>query len=104
VAAYAASKGGLLALTRQMALDLARDTIRVKALVVGAVETDMLRAHAAHEGNTFAALDWVFDPHATGRIGQPEETARAARFLASVGSSFVTGAPLIADGGLLARL
>jgi NAD(P)-dependent dehydrogenase (short-subunit alcohol dehydrogenase family) len=104
VAAYAASKGGLLALSRQMALDLARDNIRVNALVVGAVETDMLRAHAEREGKSFAELGWVSDPHAIGRIGQPEEIARAALFLASDESSFVTGAPLIADGGLLARL
>ncbi len=104
VAAYAASKGGLLALSRQMALDLARDNIRVNALIVGAVETDMLRAHAEREGKTYAEMGWVFDPHAIGRIGQPEEIANAALFLASDESSFVTGAPMIADGGLLARL
>lgn len=104
VAAYAASKGGLLALSRQMALDLARDNIRVNALVVGAVETDMLRAHAEHEGKSYAEMGWVFDPHAIGRIGRPEEVANAALFLASDESSFVTGAPMIADGGLLARL
>lgn len=104
VAAYAASKGGLLALSRQMALDFARDSIRVNALVVGAVETDMLRAHAEREGKTYAEMGWVFEPHAIGRIGQPEEIASAALFLASDESSFVTGAPMIADGGLLARL
>ena len=104
VAAYAASKGGLLALSRQMALDLARDNIRVNALIVGAVETDMLRAHAEREGKTYAEMGWVFEPHAIGRIGQPAEIANAALFLASDESSFVTGAPMIADGGLLARL
>jgi NAD(P)-dependent dehydrogenase (short-subunit alcohol dehydrogenase family) len=104
VAAYAASKGGLLALSRQMALDFARDNIRVNALVVGAVETDMLRSHAEREGKTYAELGWVFDAHAIGRIGQPAEIANAALFLASDESSFLTGAPLIADGGLLARL
>jgi NAD(P)-dependent dehydrogenase (short-subunit alcohol dehydrogenase family) len=104
VAAYAAAKGGVLALSRQMALDLARDGIRVNALIPGAVETDMLRTHAEREGKSYEALGFVFDPMAIGRIGQPTEIAQAALFLASDAASFVTGAPLIADGGLLARL
>ena len=104
VAAYAASKGGLLALSRQMALDFARDNIRVNAAIVGAVETDMLRAHAEHEGKSYEEMGWVFDSRAIGRIGRPAEVAEALLFLASDASSFVTGAPLIADGGLLARL
>jgi 2-keto-3-deoxy-L-fuconate dehydrogenase len=104
VAAYAAAKGGVLALSRQMALDLARDGIRVNALIPGAVDTKMLRTHAEQEGKSYEELGFVFDPHAIGRIGKPEEIAQAALFLASDASSFVTGAPLIADGGLLARL
>jgi NAD(P)-dependent dehydrogenase (short-subunit alcohol dehydrogenase family) len=104
VAAYAAAKGGVLALSRQMALDLARDTIRVNALIPGAVETDMLRTHAEREGKTYEELGFVFDQKAIGRIGQPHEIAQAALFLASDAASFITGAPLIADGGLLARL
>jgi len=104
VAAYAASKGGVLALTRQMALDLARDRIRVNALVPGAVETSMLQQHAALEGKSYEELGFVFDAGKIGRIGQPEELARAVVFLASDDSSFMTGTPLITDGGLLARL
>ena len=104
VAAYAASKGGVLALSRQMALDLARDNIRVNALIPGAVDTSMLRSHAEREGKSYEELGFVFDPSAIGRIGKPEELAKAALFLASDDASFVTGAPLIADGGLLARL
>jgi NAD(P)-dependent dehydrogenase (short-subunit alcohol dehydrogenase family) len=104
VAAYAAAKGGVLALSRQMALDLARDGIRVNALIPGAVETAMLRTHAELEGKSYEELGFVFDPKAIGRIGRPEEIAQAALFLASDASSFITGAPLIADGGLLARL
>ena len=73
-------------------------------MVVGAVETDMLRAHAEREGKTYAEMGWVFDSRAIGRIGQPAQVANAALFLASDESAFVTGAPLIADGGLLARL
>jgi NAD(P)-dependent dehydrogenase (short-subunit alcohol dehydrogenase family) len=104
VAAYAASKGGVLALSRQMALDLAKDNIRVNAMIPGAVDTDMLRSHAEREGKSYEELGFSFDSRAIGRIARPEELARAVLFLASDESSFVTGAPLIADGGLLARL
>ena len=104
VTAYAAAKGGVLALTRQMALDLARDRIRVNALIPGAVETSMLQQHAELEGKSYEQLGFVFDQTKIGRIGQPEEIARAILFLASEESSFMTGAPLIVDGGLLARL
>ena len=104
VAAYAASKGSLLALSRQKALDFACDKIRVNTAIVGAVETDMLRAHAENEGKSYAEMGWVFDSRAIGRIGRPEEVAEALLFRASDASSFVTGAPLIADCGLLARL
>lgn len=104
VAAYAAAKGGVLALTRQMALDLARDRIRVNALVVGAVDTDMLRSQAEREGKSYAELGWSTSDRDIARIGRPEEVARAALFLAGDESTFVTGAPLIVDGGLLARL
>ena len=104
VAAYAASKGGVLALSRQMALDLAKDGIRVNALIPGAVDTAMLRQHAELEGKSYEELGFTFDAGAIGRVGKPEELAKAALFLASDDASFVTGAPLIADGGLLARL
>lgn len=104
VAAYAAAKGGVLALSRQMALDLARDNVRVNAVVPGAVDTDMLRSHAEREGKSYEELGFVFDSRAIGRIGRPDEIARVILFLASDEASFVTGAPLIADGGLLARL
>jgi NAD(P)-dependent dehydrogenase (short-subunit alcohol dehydrogenase family) len=104
VAAYAAAKGGVLALSRQMALDLARDRIRVNAVVPGAVDTTMLQQHATLEGKSYEELGFVFDDTKIGRIGRPEEVARAILFLASDDSSFMTGAPLIVDGGLLARL
>lgn len=104
VAAYAASKGGVVALSRQMAIDFARDRIRVVAVVPGAVDTPMLRAHAERQGTTLEALGFHSDPGAIGRIGAPEELARALVWLASDEASFVTGAPIFVDGGLLARL
>lgn len=101
LAAYAASKGGLLALTRQMAVDLATDGIRVNALVVGSVATDMSRAHARAAGVT------PEEPglgQRIGRVAMPEEVARVIAFVASPDASFVTGASIAVDGGLLARL
>ncbi len=102
LAAYAASKGAVLALSRQMALDYADDGIRVNAVIVGGVDTEMSAEHGAA-----MARDGVTVAPGTGAIGrtaQPGEVARAVAFLASPESSFLTGAPLIADGGMLARL
>ncbi len=104
IAAYAASKGGVLALTRAMAMDLAPDAIRVNAVLPGAVDTPMFRSALADEGKPAEELGFRFDAHAIGRVGQPEELARAIVFLASDASSFMTGSPMIVDGGLLARL
>jgi NAD(P)-dependent dehydrogenase (short-subunit alcohol dehydrogenase family) len=102
LAAYAASKGAVLSLSRQMALDYADDGIRVNAVIVGGVDTEMSAQHGAA-----MARDGVTVSPGTGAIGrtaQPDEVARAVAFLASPESSFLTGAPLIADGGMLARL
>jgi NAD(P)-dependent dehydrogenase (short-subunit alcohol dehydrogenase family) len=104
VAAYAASKGGVLALTRSMAIDYAKDNIRVNCIVPGAVDTPMLRSHAASAGMTLEQLGFSFNPRDIGRIAQPIEIAKVALFLASEASSFATGAPFIVDGGLLAKL
>ena len=104
IAAYAASKGGVLALTRAMALDLARDGIRVNAVLPGAVDTPLFRRALADEGKSAEELGFRFDPQAIGRVAQPEELARAILFLASDASSFMTGSPMVVDGGLLARL
>lgn len=104
VAAYAASKGGVVALSRQMALDLSRDGIRVLSVIPGAVDTPMLRSHAERQNTTLEAMGFHSDPRAIGRIGAPEELARALLWLASDEASFVNAAPIIVDGGLLARL
>ncbi len=109
IAAYAASKGGSLALTRAMALELAGDGIRVNAVLPGAVDTPMLRAglrrgDAAGEYMD-SRLESLARKTALGRVGQPEEIARAILFLADTEqSSFVTGQSLIVDGGATTRL
>ncbi len=102
LAAYAASKGAVLALSRQMALDYAEDNITVNAVVVGSVDTEMSTQHGAA-----LAASGVVTAAAAGRIGrtaQPREVAQAIAFLVSPQASFITGAPLIVDGGMLARL
>jgi NAD(P)-dependent dehydrogenase (short-subunit alcohol dehydrogenase family) len=109
IAAYAASKGGLLALTRAMAIEFAADNIRVNAILPGAVDTPMLRAglsrgHAG-PGSVRERLENLADKTVIGRVGQPAEIAHAIYFLADgVQSSFMTGQALIVDGGATARL
>jgi glucose 1-dehydrogenase len=109
IAAYAASKGGLLALTRATAIEFAPDNIRVNAILPGAVDTPMLRA-GLNRGHVqgqdiFQRLDNLARKTVNGRIGKPEEIAHAIYFLADeTQSSFMTGQALIVDGGATARL
>jgi len=109
IAAYAASKGGLLALTRALAIEFAPDNIRVNAVLPGAVDTPMLRAglgrgHVGH-GDVQQRLDNLARKTVNGRVGTPAEIARAIYFLAdSEQSSFMTGQAMIVDGGATARL
>ena len=109
IAAYAASKGALLALTRAMALEFGPDGVRVNAILPGAVDTRMLRAGLKRghvEGDDVEALlRGLGSKHVMGRVGRPEEIGRAILFLAdNEQSSFMTGQALIVDGGATARL
>jgi glucose 1-dehydrogenase len=109
IAAYATSKGGLLALTRAIAIEFANDNIRVNAILPGAVDTPMLRAglnrgHLKGE-DIHARLDNLARKTVNGRVGKPEEIAHAIYFLADkTQSSFMTGQAMIVDGGATARL
>jgi glucose 1-dehydrogenase len=109
IAAYAASKGGMLALTRAMAIEFAPDNVRVNAILPGAVDTPMLRAgmnrdHAGG-GTLEQRLENLARNTVSGKIGQPEEIAQSIFFLADGElSSFMTGQSLIVDGGATARL
>lgn len=109
IAAYAASKGGLLALTRAIAIEFAPDNIRCNAILPGAVDTPMLRAGLGrgHVGgkDVLERLDNLARKTVNGRVGRPEEIAHAIYFLADdAQSSFMTGQALIVDGGATARL
>jgi NAD(P)-dependent dehydrogenase (short-subunit alcohol dehydrogenase family) len=104
VVAYTASKGAIVAMTRAMAVDHAPDGIRVNSVSPGSVDTPMLRAAArdvSAEDPDSVIAQWG-SLHPLGRVGAPAEIADVILFLASPLSSFVTGADLRADGGVLA--
>ncbi|MCI0438935.1 MAG: glucose 1-dehydrogenase [Chloroflexi bacterium] len=103
VPAYAASKGGVLSLTRQMALDYAKDRIRVLAICPGTIDTEMVRAVAAREGGDIEATlaEWGRS-HPIGRIGTGQDIANVVLFLASDKASFMTGEYVCVDGGYMA--
>ncbi len=109
VAAYAASKGALLALTRAMAIEFAPDGVRANAILPGAVDTKMLRGGVKRSTFGSASVEDRLDALAArtviGRIGTPDEIARGIYFLAdNEQSSFMTGQPLVVDGGATTRL
>jgi NAD(P)-dependent dehydrogenase (short-subunit alcohol dehydrogenase family) len=107
VAAYTASKGGINALVRAMALDHAADNVTVNAVCPASVDTPMLRwAADFHKGSSTAEATLAAwgKGHPIGRVGQPWEIAEAVAFLASDKARFITGADLKIDGGVLAKL
>ncbi len=95
---YAASKGGLIQLTKSMAVELAAHNIQVNAIVPGWIESEMT---APIKGRSF--YDDIIRRTPAGRFGTPEECAGAAVFLASHASDFVTGATIVVDGGYAIR-
>ena len=107
--ASSASKGALNAMCRALAVDEAVHGVRVNSIAPGSVDTPMLRASAAawsdgtSEGVERTIANWG-TMHALGRVAQPEEIGEVVSFLASDAASFVTGAELRVDGGLLARV
>lgn len=108
VAAYAASKGGISALAREMAVDYAPEGIRINVVLPGSVDTPMLRSAALRfatgaENAEYVLARWGAS-HPLGRLARAEEVASVISFLADEGSSFVTGTEVRVDGGLLAAL
>ena len=99
-APYLASKGGLTMLTKSMALELAPHGIRVNALAPGVTRTDMAMSRLDHDPE---ALAWTTERIPMGRLGEADEMAGAAVFLASEEASYVTGSTLLVDGGYLTK-
>jgi NAD(P)-dependent dehydrogenase (short-subunit alcohol dehydrogenase family) len=103
IGAYAAAKGGIEALARTLAVDLAPDRIRVNCIVPGAVDTPMTWSTIPPEDHSKVA-GFAREDIPVGRMAQPVEIARCVYFLASDEASFVNGTSLVADGGVLAKL
>lgn len=101
-AAYCASKGAVVLLTKAMAVDHGPQKIRVNCICPGDTDTGMLRNEAQQLGTREEVFLADSARRPLGRIGKPEEIARAALYLASDASSFVTGTALVVDGGGLA--
>ena len=97
--AYCAAKGGVVVMTKAMAIDHGKQGIRVNCLCPGDVDTPMLAVDAENRGLSYAEYMKGAANRPLGRVGTPQELARAALFLASDDSSFMTGAALVVDGG-----
>jgi NAD(P)-dependent dehydrogenase (short-subunit alcohol dehydrogenase family) len=101
-AAYCASKGGVTNLTRAMALDYAKENIRVNAICPAVINTPMLQKEVDMQEDKEAYLKEMDELHPIGRVGRPEEVAFAVLMVASDEASFITGANIPVDGGFTA--
>ncbi len=99
MAAYSAAKGGLVNLTRSMAVDLAPHNIRVNAICPGAIDTPMPREYIKDMENKEAVWQQIADVHLLKRFGSAQEVVYLALYLASDEASFMTGAVIPVDGG-----
>jgi meso-butanediol dehydrogenase / (S,S)-butanediol dehydrogenase / diacetyl reductase len=100
-AAYSAAKGGVVLLTRNMAMDYARDNIRVNALCPGSTMTPRIKNHLIRHPGHESMMESLAPMK---RFARPEEIARPAVFLASDDASYITGAALVVDGGMTAGI
>lgn len=101
-ALYCASKGAVTIFTKALAVDVAKENIRVNCVCPGDVHTPMLEREAAAADNPLKYMDEMVKHYPVGRVGKPEEVAAAICFLASEACPFVIGAALSIDGGLTA--
>jgi len=102
-AAYCSAKGGVIMLSKQLSVDLAKDHIRVNCICPGTTETPMLDRLLSLEQDKEQAAERIAERHLLKRFAKPEEIAQAALFLSSEDASYVTGAVLPVDGGYTAK-
>jgi NAD(P)-dependent dehydrogenase (short-subunit alcohol dehydrogenase family) len=102
LAAYCAAKGGVLGITRATAVQYGRDGIRCNAICPGDIDTPLVQAYFETADDPAALRAEVSAEYPLGRIAQPREIARTVVFLAGDDASFMSGQPLVVDGGLLA--
>ncbi len=102
-AAYVASKGAILQLTRSLAMDYSKNNIRANCLVIGPIDTPLLSQSMADSGDAQGVMDWLLDASLLGRLGDPAEVAKVALFLCTPEASFIVGGPIVVDGGMLAH-
>lgn len=103
LAAYCASKGGVIALTKVAALTYGPDNVRVNCICPGDVNTPLVEAYFNKDPDPQRLRQEIYSKYALRRIASPGDIAEAALFLASDASSFITGASLVADGGLTVK-
>lgn len=101
--AYGASKGGMVVMTKDLAIEMAHTGVRVNAVCPGTIDTPLVRRYIDHNPDPAAAERSVMRAMPIGRLGRPEEVAEAILFFASDRSSLCTGVALPVDGGLTAR-
>ena len=98
-AAYCASKGGVVQLTRALAVEYGAMDVRVNCLCPGGVETPLIQKFSLPEGGSTDAILRILP---LGRLGRPEEVAGTVAFLASDDASYINGAMIVVDGGMIA--
>ena len=98
--AYAATKGGIIAMSKNMAIDLARHGIRVNVICPGWIQTPLVEDWFGQQQKPEEARGYIYSQHPLGRIGTSREVGKAALFLATEDSSFTTGSVIECDGGI----
>ncbi len=103
-AAYCATKGGVHALTKAMAVDLGADNIRVNAIAPGWIRSDLSDDYIDAQADPDAAWQGLYRMHPLGRVGEPADVGQLVVFLASDAAAFITGQVIVIDGGRTSKL